>query len=117
MPLTIKCFFASVTMLSALGCGGGNSADRSLCDNLETATTSAASKAAPCSYTPPALGFTPATCRATISNCGDSDQQRIRDVTTCLDALPTCSPATLASWTASYQTCASMVGPLAGQGC
>ena len=111
-----KGFLASV-FLFALACGSGNSADPSLCDNLETATNSAASKATACGVSAPALGFTPATCRATISNCGDSDQQRIRDVTTCLNGLPTCPPDAGSTFTTSYQTCASKVGPLAGQGC
>ena len=113
MPLIDEVFFA-VTLSSLLACGG-TSADPSLCDNLATAAADATTKAAPCGYVPPALGFSAETCRATIGNCADGDQQRIRDVTNCLDALPTCS--TQASWVPSYEACASKVGPLAGQGC
>jgi hypothetical protein len=117
MTSATKRLLASVAWLAAFGCGGGNSANPSLCNDLDSALTSTASKAAPCTSTPPATGFSVDTCRATISNCSDSDQQRIRDLTTCLQGLPACSASTQAAWQTSFQTCASKVGPLAGQGC
>ena len=111
-----KAYLASV-FLAALACGSGNSADPALCDKLATAMTTAATQAAPCMSTLPSTGFGVDTCRSTISNCSDSDQQRIKDLTSCLNALPICSPSTQSAWMLSFQTCASNVGPLAGQGC
>ncbi|HXX29316.1 MAG TPA: hypothetical protein VEJ89_01205 [Myxococcaceae bacterium] len=103
--------------LLAGACGGGSSASPTLCDNLATATTDFAAKAAPCFSTVPSLGFSTAVCRSSLSNCSDSDQQRISSFTSCIEALPACAPATLQSWTSSFQSCTATLGPLQGSGC
>ncbi len=104
----------------ATACGGGSSADPALCDAFATAITDAKAKVtggscAASLYTPPALGLSVDTCKATIGKCTDADAQHLKDTTDCLNTLPTCvSPA---SWGPAYDACAAKIGPLAGQGC
>ncbi|HUJ27799.1 MAG TPA: hypothetical protein VLW85_17360 [Myxococcales bacterium] len=104
-------------LLALVGCGGGSGGDVSLCDNLATAASAFAQKAAPCMSTPPQLGMTADGCRSEIGNCSSADQQRIRDFTSCLTQLPDCAPASASSWATSVQGCANLLGPLAGSGC
>ncbi|HUM13156.1 MAG TPA: hypothetical protein VLT82_19570 [Myxococcaceae bacterium] len=98
-----------------LGCGS-SSGDTSVCDSLATAASDFSTKAAPCFSTLPPLQFSGDACRASISKCTDSDQQKLRDFTSCLQALPTCAPATLQAWTTSLDACQAKLGGLAGQG-
>ncbi len=107
---------AWLAMLWLAGCGG-SSAQPGLCDEMAAAVNGLATKSAPCMASPPALSFTVDQCRATISRCTAEDGQHIADFSACLEQLPTCSPATAAAWSASFGTCAGMLGPLAGQGC
>lgn len=105
-----------LAMLCLAGCGG-SSASPGICDDLAKAASGVATKSAACMSPPPALGFTAEQCRASISMCSSQDGQRIADFAACLEQLPTCSPATVGTWSASFQACAGMLGPLAGQGC
>lgn len=101
--------------LIAVGCGSG-SGDTSTCDTLATATSDFNSKAAPCASTVPTLGFNADACRSSISKCTDSDQQKIKDFASCIEALPTCTPATYGSWLNSLEACQAKLGGLVGQG-
>ena len=101
--------------LIAAGCGS-SSGDASICDTLATAASDFSAKAAPCTSTVPTLGFDAAACRSSISLCTSSDQQKIKDFTSCLQALPTCTPATSGSWSTSLDACQAKLGGLAGQG-
>lgn len=101
--------------LIAVGCGS-SSGDTSICDTLATAASDFSAKAASCTSSIPPLGFDAAACRSSISMCTASDQQRIRDFTSCLQALPTCSPATSGSWSTALDACQAKLGGLSGQG-
>jgi hypothetical protein len=92
--------------------------DTGVCDKLAAATTDFATKAGPCFTTVPTLGFTADVCRSSISKCSAADQQYITAYTDCINALPTCSPASASTWTTSFQDCDSALGPLqSGNGC
>ncbi len=97
------------------GCGS-NSGSTSVCDSLATAASDFSSKVAPCTSTVPTLGFNADACRSSISKCSETDQQKIQDFATCLQALPTCSPATYETWLSSLNTCQAKLGGLYGQG-
>ena len=94
----------------------GSSGDTSVCDTLATAASDFSTKAAPCFQSLPPLGFSADACRSSISKCTDSDQQQLKDFASCLQALPTCSPATVESWSTSLQACQAKLGGLQGQG-
>jgi hypothetical protein len=97
---------------------GSSSSDTGVCDKLATATTDFTTKASPCFTTVPPLAFTADVCRSSISKCTEGDQQYITAYTNCINALPTCSPATKPTWTTSFQDCTSALGPLqSGTGC
>lgn len=108
----------SVLVALALGwvACGSSSGNTSVCDTLATAASDFSTKAAPCFSSSPPLGFTADQCRSSISMCTDSDQQKIKDYASCLQALPTCDPATPGSWSNLRQACEAKLGGLAGQG-
>jgi len=109
---------SSPLIVLLFGAACGSSADTSLCDKLDAATTDFAAKAGPCFSTVPSLAFTASVCRASIDKCSSADQQRITDYTNCIEALPACTPAAVQSWTTSFQGCTTALGPLqSGGGC
>lgn len=103
-------------LVVATGCGSSTN-DTTVCDQLATAETDFTAKASPCFSTVPTLGFTADVCRASISKCASGDLQKITTFTTCLEQLPTCSPAAIQSWSASLQACEDGLVPLGSGGC
>ena len=112
--IPMRCVLVPLALI-AIGCGS-SSGDTSICDTLATVTNDLNAKAAPCTSTAPSLDFDAAACRSSISLCSDSDRQKIQDFASCLQALPTCTPATSGAWTTSFDACQAKLGSLAGQG-
>jgi hypothetical protein len=61
----------------------------------------------------PSVPFDKNSCTQAFDNsgCSDADRQKINDYASCVQALPSCTPATQSSWATSYENCAA---PLEG---
>jgi len=94
-------------LLFAVGCGSSAS---STCDDVGNALTGLQTKFSACG-TLPSIPFNKDTCvnEYNSGHCTDADKQKISDFAHCLNALPTCSPATLDAWGNSFEAC---VAPL-----
>ncbi|MGZ6162631.1 MAG: hypothetical protein ACXWLS_04820 [Myxococcaceae bacterium] len=92
-------------MLSAAGCGSSTS-NSAVCDNLAGALTNVTTKFAPCGTVPP-IPFDKNQCVNSFNNngCSDADKTKINSFVSCVNNLPTCSPATITAWQNSFTTC------------
>lgn len=105
-----------VCLLAAAGCGSSTS-NSAVCDNLAKGLTDYGTKLAPCSGgNPITIPYTKDQCTQGINNssCTDADRQKINDFSSCLSALPTCSPATINAFTTALTTCTNKLAGITG---
>ena len=103
----------AVLLFAAVGCGSSNSSSAT-CDNIANAFASLPGKYSACGTIPSgSLNFDKNQCVTAFNNssCSDADRQKINDYASCVQALPSCTPATQSSWATSYENCAA---PLEG---